>query len=82
MGTLALQYSDPSKSNMADIEKVQKQATKCIVATGLSYKERLLKLNLLPLCFYIEMHDILTLFVFLINLYDVEITQFIRLNLE
>ena len=58
---------------MEQLERVQKLATKWILGTSSHYKERLQKLNLLPLSLYIELHDILVLLALLENKYDVSL---------
>ena len=52
----------PNRANMYKIEKVQIMATKRILGNSLQiYKERLISLKLLPLCHYVELHDLLFL---------------------
>ena len=52
----------PNCTNMYIIEKVQIMSTKWILGISLqSYKERLISLKLLPLCHYVELHDLLFL---------------------
>ena len=73
--TYASQAWTPSRSNMEQLERVQKLATKWILRTSKTYTERLKDLNLLPLNLYMEMHDILILIALLENRYDVEIER-------
>ena len=50
----------PNIPNIYKIEKVQIIATKWILGNSIqSYKERLISLNHLQLCHYIELHDLL-----------------------
>ena len=48
--------------NITALEKIQRRATKFILShnsTNLSYKERLIQLNILPLMYYLELADIM-----------------------
>ncbi len=48
--------------NILSLEKIQRRATKFVLGQGLSlltYKERLIKLNLLPLMYHLEPADIM-----------------------
>ncbi len=62
-----LLYSSPQWrpmliKDMQSLEKIQRRATKFILGQGLSllsYKARLIKLNLLPLVYYLELADIM-----------------------
>ena len=50
----------PNRTNMYKIEKVQIMATKWVLGISLqSYKECLISLKLLPLCHYVELHELL-----------------------
>ena len=71
--TYASQAWCPKRQNLQEIEHIQKVATKWILATNAAYKDRLIELNLFPLCLYIEMHDFLFLLSLLKNQYDVRI---------
>ena len=73
--TYASQAWTPSRSNMEQLERFQKLATKWILETSKTYTERLKDLNLLPLNLYMELHDILILIALLENCYDVEIER-------
>ena len=67
-----------SKTNVSKFE-IQIKATKWVVNGQVSgYKERLLKLKLLPLGRYAEMHDLLLLILLDGNVYDVEIENMKR----
>ena len=59
----ASQTWPPSRSNLHEFEKVQHHATKWILNSNQSYRNCLVTLNLLPLSFCVEMHDLL----FIIN---------------
>ena len=65
----------PSRSNLHDFEKVQHHATKWILNSNQSYRNRLLTLKLLPLSFYVEMHDLLLLLSIFRGDYDVVIND-------
>ena len=73
VATHASQAWMPSRTNMLDLEKVQKLATKWILCSNESYKERLTNLKLLPLCLYIELHDLLYLLAIMRGDYDTTI---------
>ena len=49
----------PGKVELSQIESVQKKAAKWITGAKIPYKEQLLKLNLLPLSLYHELHVVL-----------------------
>ena len=51
----------PNKGNLTEFEKVQHHATKWIIGSDLSYQNRLIKLHILPLSLYVEIHDLLML---------------------
>ena len=68
--TFASQAWMPSRSNMHDIEKVQKLATKYIHCSGEDYKHSSLKVNLLPLSRFMEMLDLLYLLSLIRVAYD------------
>ena len=62
----------PNRTNMYKIEKVQIMATKWILGNSLqSYKERLISLKLLPLCHYVELHDLLLFLAITRNEFDI-----------
>ena len=51
-----------NKTESKEIERIQKRATSWIIGGwDMNYKERLLELKLLPLTYYFELHDLLTL---------------------
>ena len=53
-------------------EKKQIMATKWILGISLqSYKERLITLKLLPLCHYVELHDLLPFLAIIGNEFDI-----------
>ena len=64
----------PNKTNMQELERVHKIATKWILGSTEPYKTRLTKLKLLPLCMYIELHDLLYLLALQKGDYDVDIS--------
>ena len=70
VATYASQAWMPSRTNMTDLEKVQKLATKWSLCSNESYKERLTNLKLLPLCLYIELHDLLYMLAIMRGDYD------------
>ena len=50
----------PNRTNMYKIENVQIMAAKWSLGNSLqSYKERFISLKLLPLCHYVDLHDLL-----------------------
>ena len=59
--TYAAQAWMPNKTNMEQVERIQKSATKWILSSNVDYKDRLSVLGLLPLCHYMELHDLLIL---------------------
>ena len=61
----------PSKGNMKLIEQLQHRATRWITDPDLDYKRRLLRLNLLPLSLYLQMHDILLFVKIVTGHYDI-----------
>ena len=67
VATHASQAWMPSRTNMLDLERVQKLATKWILCSNERYKERLTNLKLLPLCLYIELHDLLYMLAIMIT---------------
>lgn len=63
----ASQLWAPQSVNLIQLmERIQRRATKCILQlpfrTKVSYKQRLLKLGLLPLTYWLELHDMVFLF--------------------
>ena len=67
----------PTKTDLIRIELVQKRPTRWIVDAELLYIDRLVKLKLLPLSLYIEMHDILLFAAIINNNYDFDWSQHI-----
>ena len=53
----ASQAWSANKSEMRDIEKIQKRATSWILGIWENYNNRLKQLELLPLSMYFELHD-------------------------
>ena len=63
---------------MCEIENIQRRATRfiCRGTADLSYKERLIELNLLPLNYWLEYLDILFYFKYKLGLIDLHRTDF------
>ena len=61
-----------NKGNLTEFEKIQHHATKWIIGSDLSYRNRLIKLHILPLSLYVEMHDLLMLSSINTGEFDVE----------
>ena len=59
------------------VEHVQQIATRWIVGSELNYKERLLKLKLLPASLYLEMHDLLLLSSFISGSYEADWHEYV-----
>ena len=58
--TYGMQVCYANSTSLANLEIFQKRATKWICSHGLNgYKSRLVKLGLLPISLYIELHDLL-----------------------
>ena len=57
--TYASQVWNASKTDLKSLERVQRKATAGICGTDADYKQRLLKLNVLPVSLYLELHHIL-----------------------
>ena len=51
----ACEVCNPSKTDLSNIERIQKSATLWILNNTIPYKERLIELNLLPLSMYFEL---------------------------
>ena len=73
--TYASQAWMPNKTNMEQLESIQKKATKWILSSNIEYKERLCTLRLLPLSHYMEMHDLLMLIDIIENKFDYELER-------
>ena len=65
----------PSRTEMGEIERVQQDATKWILSTSMSYKERLRLLNFLPLSLCSEMQDLTYLLSIHNGDYDFSVTS-------
>ena len=64
----------PNRQQMEKIEKLQKRATSWILSgRSCTYEEKLIALKLLPLCRYVEMHDLLLLLSLLDNILDIKV---------
>ena len=70
----------PSKCNLVLIERIQKSAKKRIIGSSRTYKERLIKLKILPLSFYFELHGLLLLCELKNNKYNIVIEIYIHFN--
>ena len=71
----------PSKTDLKSIESIQLNASKWILGTSqLEYKERLRRINLLPLALYHEMHVLLLFIQIVLNTYDLEWQKFVQLE--
>ena len=57
--TYASQVGNASKTDLKSLERVQRKATAWICGNDADYKQRLLKLNVLPVSLYLELHHIL-----------------------
>ena len=75
----ACQVWYPSKCDLVLIKTIQKSATKWIIGS-LTYKERLIKLKILPLSFYFELHSLLLLCDLINNKYKIVIEKYIHFN--
>ena len=74
-GFICSQVWAPQAVNLIlDIERIQRRATKFILSltyrSEVSYKQRLLKIGLLPLCYRQEVLDLVYVFNFLVSLSD------------
>ena len=71
--------------HIVSLEKIQRRATKFIVGynSNLSYKERLIQLNLLPLMYHLELLDVVffvTSFKNLSNRFD--ISKYVSISIQ
>ena len=71
--TYCSQAWSPSRANLVSFERVQVMATKWILNCNLDYKGKLVKLKLLPLCLYVEMHNLLMYLSLVNSKYDISI---------
>ena len=71
--TYCSQAWSPSKANLVSFEQVEWMATKWILNCNLDYKGRLVKLKLLPLCLYVEMHNLFMYLSLVNSKYDISI---------
>ena len=72
----------PSKCDLVLIERIHKSATKWIIGSSLTYKERLIKLKILALSFYFELHSLLLLCDLINNKYNIAIDKFMLFNIN
>ena len=71
----------PSKTDLKSIESIQMKANKWILGTGqLEYKERLRRINFLPLALYHDMHVLLLFIQIVLNTYDLEWRKFVQIK--
>ena len=70
----------PSKCDPVLIERTQKSARKWIIGSSRTYKERLIKLKILPLSFHFELHSLLLLCDLINNNYNIFIEKYIHFN--
>ena len=82
-GTPIVSYGSPiwkaNKCELKIIEDVQRKATRWILScNNINYKDRLIRLNLLPLSLYHEMHDILLLHKIINDQYNFHWKQFVQ----
>ena len=81
--TPIVSYGSPiwkaNKCELRIIEDVQRKATRWILSlNNINYKDRLIRLNLLPLSLYHEMHDILLLHKIINDQYNFHWRQFVQ----
>ena len=66
-------------SDMYRLESIQRRATKFILQDhDSSYSDRLMKLNLIPLSYWLELKDIVFFFKCKVGVYELDIQQFIE----
>ena len=75
--TYASQVWYLTKTDMKLLESVQRRCRRWIAGSSMGYKERLIKLNLLPITLYIQMHDLLLLSNILNGKFDYDCSKFI-----
>ena len=77
IATYASQVWYANKSELKQLERIQRKATACILSsTAIDYPQRLRLLMLLPLSMYIELHDILFLFAVKNQKYDINLEDY------
>ena len=77
IATYASQVWYANKSELKQLERIQRKATAWILSsTEIDYPQRLRLLMLLPLSMYIELHDILFLFAVKNQKYDINIEDY------
>ena len=76
--TYASQVYYLTKTDMKLLESVQRRCTRWIAGSSMGFKERLIKLNLLPITLYIQMHDLFLLSNILNGKFDYGCSKFIR----
>ena len=70
----------PTKTDLSNIERIQKSATQWILNKTFPYKERLKELNLLPLSMYFELHSLLMFCAITDHKYDIKTSDYISRN--
>ena len=70
----------PTKTDLSDIERIQKSATQWILDNTIPYKERLKELNILPLSLYFERHSRLMFCAITDHNYDIKTSDYISCN--
>ena len=70
----------PTKTDLSNIKRIQKNATQWILNNTIPYKERLKELNLLPLSMYFELHRLLLFCAITDHKYDIETSDNISRN--
>ena len=77
--TYASQAWYANKSEMQQLERVQRKASAWILQTAdMEYSERLKKIKLLPLSMYMELHDILFFFAVSARKYDWNLEDYVE----
>ena len=69
-----------TKTDLSNIERIQKSATQWILNNTIPYKERLKELNLLPLSMYFELHSLLLFCAITDHKYDIKTSDYISRN--
>ena len=71
----------PNKQDLKKVEPIQMKATKLILSTGqLTYKDRLRRLDILPLSLYHELHVLFFFLDIVSGRYDIEWQNSIQVN--
>ena len=70
----------PTKTDLSNIDRIQKSTTQCILNNTIPNKERLKELNLLPLSIYFELHSLLLFGAITDHKYDIKTSDYISRN--